>query len=209
MQWWNDFWDWFTQPSNETAISTAIVLFAGVLISGVIAALVARSSTKRVIELRDDERKAAAIAALVDAATEASVWNSLTPQEQVLADRAVGQADILIRLLPVKGSTIAADWAAHQLHELKRASATFGYQLDPAVVEFRDRLVEWQHHPGRIRRRFQLDLERWRLQQAAPETPLVEEQDQWVASQHHERYAAVTAPVGAAGDATTAVLGDR
>ncbi|MWB97376.1 hypothetical protein [Agromyces seonyuensis] len=192
MQWWNDFWDWFTQPANRDVLYTAAVLFFGVLIAGIIAALVARSSTKRVVRMHDEERKAAAIAALVDAATEASVWNSLTPQEQVLADRAVGQADIIVRLLPIRGSDVAANWASHQLHELKRASATFGYQLDPAVVEFRDRLVEWQHHPGRMRRRFQLDLERWRLQRAEPETAQNAEQDQWVAEQHHERYAPVT-----------------
>ena len=90
-------------------------------------------------------------------------------QEQVLADRAVGQADILVRLLPIRGSDVAANWAAHQLHELKRASATFGYQLDPAVVEFRDRLIEWQRRPSRTRKQFQNDLVRWRSQRQEPE----------------------------------------
>jgi hypothetical protein len=116
------------------------------------------------------------------------VWNSLTPQEQVLADRAVGQADIQVRLLPIRGSDVAANWAAHQLHELKRASATFGYQLDPAVVEFRDRLLEWQRHPSRTRRQFQNDLDRWRTQRPEPEQVAVEAQDAWVAEQHHDRY---------------------
>ena len=127
------------------------------------------------------------------AATEASVWNSLTPQEQVLADRAVGQADIQLRLLPVKGADVAADWAAHQLHELKRASATFGYQLDPAVVEFRERMLEWQRHPSRTGRDFRNDLERWRAQRNEPDQELVVAQDSWIAEQHHERFAAPAA----------------
>ena len=93
-----------------------------------------------------------------------------------------------MRLLPIRGSDVAANWAAHQLHELKRASATFGYQLDPAVVEFRDRLLEWQRHPSRTRKQFQNDLVRWRSQRQEPEQVAVEEQDAWVAEQHHERY---------------------
>lgn len=188
MQWWNDFADWLGADGTRDVLFSAAVLFIAVLLAGLLAAWISRGAVRRVVELRDREQKAAAISALVDAATEASVWNSLTPQEQVLADRAVGQADILVRLLPIRGADIAANWAAHQLHELKRASATFGYQLDPAVVEFRDRLVEWQRNPGRSRKRFQQDLDRWKEQRVEPEQQLIEEQDAWIASQHHERY---------------------
>lgn len=188
MQWWNDVISWLTSSEARPALFTAAVLFAAVLAAGLLAAWIARAAVKHVVAQRDRETKNAAIAALVDAATEASVWNSLTPQEQVLSDRAVGQADILVRLLPIKGSDVAANWAAHQLHELKRASATFGYQLDPAVVEFRDRLLEWQRHPGRTRRQFQNDLVRWRSQRQEPEQAVVEQQDVWIAEQHHERY---------------------
>src|SRR5829696_2683674 len=188
MQWWNDLVSWLTSSEARPALLTAGVLFVAVLVSGVLAALIARGAIRHVVAQRDRDAKNSAIAALVDAATEASVWNSLTPQEQVLADRAVGQADILVRLLPIRGSDVAANWAAHQLHELKRASATFGYQLDPAVVEFRDRLLEWQRRPSRTRRQFQNDLDRWRTQRPEPEQVAVEAQDAWVAEQHHDRY---------------------
>jgi hypothetical protein len=116
------------------------------------------------------------------------VWNSLTPQEQVMSDRAVGQADIQVRLLPIRGSGIAANWAAHELYELKRTSATFGYQLEPALVEFRDRLVEWQNKPARARKMFQGDLDRWKIQNSSTEKGLLAEQDAWVAQQHHDQY---------------------
>lgn len=201
MQWLNDFSDWFFSSSAQPVVFAAAVIAIAMIVSGLLAAWIARGATNRLIAQRDAEIKAAAIIALVDASTEASVWNSLTPQEQVLSDRAVGQADIQIRMLPIRGSAVAADWAAHQLHELKRASATFGYQLDPAVAEFRDRLVEWQNKPGRTRKVFASDLERWKLASSENERTLLAEQDAWVAQQHQAQFTtpllppAPTAPV--------------
>ena len=188
MQWWNDFVDWLVSDAARPILFAAAVIFVSLLAAGLLSAWIARRAVRGIIRQRDRELRNSAVAALVDAATEASVWNSLTPQEQVLADRAVGQADILVRLLPIRGSDVAANWAAHQLHELKRASATFGYQLDPAVVEFRDRLLEWQRRPSRTRRQFQNDLDRWRTQRPEPEQVAVAAQDAWVAEQHHDRY---------------------
>ncbi|GLI28711.1 hypothetical protein ARHIZOSPH14_29530 [Agromyces rhizosphaerae] len=188
MQWWNAFTEWLFDPETLPVLFTAGVLFLAVLVSGLLAAWISRSAVRGLVTRQERELRSSAVAALVDAATEASVWNSLTPQEQVLSDRAVGLADVRLRLLPVKGADVAANWASHQLHELKRASATFGYQLDPAVGEFRDRMVQWQRHPGRMRRQFQADLERWRTQDTRPEQAVVEQQDEWVAQQHHDRY---------------------
>lgn len=211
MQWWTDLISWLDSSASRPAVFSAVVLFFAVLAAGLLAAWIASGAIKRVVAQRDRELKTAAIAALVDAATEASVWNSLTPQEQVLADRAVGQADILVRTLPIRGADVAANWSAHQLHELKRASATFGYQLDPAVAEFRDRLLEWQRRPSRTKRQFQNDLERWRSQRQAPEQSVMDEQDAWVATQHHERFRdsdavadARTVPVATAAQSSSA-----
>ncbi|MBX0298602.1 hypothetical protein K2F54_01285 [Cryobacterium sp. 1639] len=174
-------------------IFSTVVLIVAVIVASVLAAWIARSAIKRLLAQHDRELKSAAIGTIVDAATEASVWNSLTPQEQVMNDRAVGMADIQVRLLPVKGSALAADWAAHQLAELKRTSATFGYQLEPALIEFRDRLLEWQKKPHRARKIFQDDIERWKAQNASSEKNLLAEQDAWVAQQHHDQFAAPAA----------------
>lgn len=105
-----------------------------------------------------------------------------------MSDRAVGQADIQIRLLPIKGSAVAADWAAHSLADMRRNSATFGYQVEPAVIEFRDRLIEWQERPGRSRKVFQGDLDRWRAEDDDAERQLLRQQEEWVAQQHHEQH---------------------
>ena len=209
MQWLNDFSDWFLSTNSRPVIFAAAVLGIAIIVSGLLSAWIARGVTGRLIAQRDAEIKATAIAALIDASTEASVWNSLTPQEQVLSDRAVGQADIQVRMLPIRGSAIAANWASHQLHELKRASATFGYQLDPAVAEFRDRLLEWQSKPSRARKVFASDLERWKAANSETERTLLAEQDAWVAQQHQAQFgtssatpaspAAPAAPVAAPG----------
>ncbi len=208
MQLWNDLIAWLTSNAARPTVLAAAVLFVAMLAAGLLAAWIASAAIRRVVAQRDREARTAAVAALVDAATEASVWNSLTPQEQVLADRAVGQADILVRLLPIKGSDVAANWAAHQLHELKRASATFGYQLDPAVSEFRDRLLEWQRRPSRTRKQFQNDLARWRAQRQEPEQVAVAAQDAWVAEQHHERYQPAAALVSDSPTAPSPTLDD-
>lgn len=204
MQWWNDFVDWLNSSAAQPAVFNAAVLAIAVVLSGLIAAWIARGAIRGLLSRTDRQQKASAIAALVDAATEASVWNSLTPAEQVLSDRAVGQADILVRLLPIRGAGIAATWAGHQLAEMKRASATFGYQLDPAIAEFRDRLIEWQNKPGRARKIFQGDLERWRFEGTDTDRTLLAQQDAWVAQQHHEQYAtpAPAADASATADVT-------
>jgi hypothetical protein len=192
MQWWNEFVDWFTSSDTRPVLFSAAVIFVAIIVAALLSAWIAKGALKGLLSRTDREQKASAIAALVDAATEASVWNSLTPQEQVMSDRAVGQADILVRLLPIKGAGAAANWASHQLAEMKRNSATFGYQLDPAIAEFRDRLIEWQNSPSRARKIFQNDLERWRFETASPEQTLVAEQDSRVANQHHEQYASAS-----------------
>jgi hypothetical protein len=190
MQWWNDFVTWLSATRNQPVIFSAIVLIVAIIVASLLAAWIAKSAIKRLLDQHDRELRASAIGTIVDAATEASVWNSLTPQEQVMNDRAVGMADIQVRLLPIKGASIAADWAAHQLAELKRTSATFGYQLEPALVEFRDRLIEWQNKPSRARKIFQADIDRWKAQSSPTEKNLVAEQDAWVAQQHHDQFAA-------------------
>ncbi|WP_298227528.1 hypothetical protein [Gryllotalpicola sp.] len=194
---WNDFVTWLASNAAEPTVFPAIVLFVAIVVSGIVAGAIGRGSVSGLLKQNQRQQRSQAITALVDAATEASVWNSLTPGEQVLSDRAVGQADILVRLLPVKSSTLVADWAAHQLAELKRNSATFGYNLDPAVAEFRDRLVEWDHRPGRTRRIFQNDLERWQFDTPTAEQQIIQQQDAWVAQQHHQRFSAPAAPAAA------------
>ncbi|WP_440709677.1 hypothetical protein [Herbiconiux sp. YIM B11900] len=199
MEWWNGFVRWLESSSGEYVVASIVLPALAIIVAGLLAAWIARSAVKSLLAKHDRELKISAIASLIDAAEQASVWNSLTPQEQILADRATGQADIQVRLLPIKGADVAANWAAHALAEMKRNSATFGYQVEPAVFEFRDRLIEWQQKPGRAKRVFQSDLERWAAEDASTERELLAQQDAWVAQQHHAQYAD---PVGTSSSGT-------
>ncbi|MFB2597277.1 hypothetical protein ACEXQE_05745 [Herbiconiux sp. P17] len=204
MEWWNAFVRWLTSPTGEFVISDIVLPAVAIIVAGLLAAWIAHGSVKRLLAKHDRELKISAIASLIDAAEQASVWNSLTPQEQILSDRATGQADIQVRLLPIKGADVAANWAAHALAEMKRESATFGYQVEPAVFEFRDRLIEWQQRPGRAKRVFQSDLERWAAEDASTQRELLAQQDAWVAQQHHTQYAGTEAVSGTSASTTPA-----
>jgi hypothetical protein len=204
MEWWNAFVRWLTTPTGEFVVSDIVLPAVAIIVAGLLAAWIAHGSVKRLLAKHDRELKISAIASLIDAAEQASVWNSLTPQEQILSDRATGQADIQVRLLPIKGADVAANWAAHALAEMKRESATFGYQVEPAVFEFRDRLIEWQQRPGRAKRVFQSDLERWAAEDASTQRELLAQQDAWVAQQHHSQYAGTEAISGAPATASSA-----
>lgn len=182
MQWWNSFVQWFTDADTLPVLFGAVVLIVAIVIASVLATWASRSAIKGLVRQRDREQQSAAVATLVDAAIETSTWNSLSPQEQLLVDRAVGQADIQLRLLPVRGSAVAAEWASRQLAEIKLTSGAFGYQSDAVLHEFRDRLLEWQAKPGKTRKIFQSDLERWQSQGNRP-AALLGEQEAWTPRQ--------------------------
>lgn len=188
MQWWSDFQDWLPTAEGSQAVFVGFVILFSLVVGAFLASWIAAATMRRVHTKRDKEIKTSAVAALIDSATEACVWNSLTPQEQVLSNRAVGLADIRIRMLPTRGAAVAANWAAHQLAEMKRNSATFGYQLEPAIVEFRDRLVDWSVKPAKAKRFFESDLEDWQRAANDTERRLLAEQEAWVAQQHHENH---------------------
>ncbi|WP_227497269.1 hypothetical protein [Planctomonas psychrotolerans] len=190
MQWWNNFVRWLTSDAGWRVVTEAAIPFLAILTAGLVAALIARNTMKRVLARHDREQKTAAIGALIDAARQAAVWDSLTPQEQLLSDRAAGEADVRVRLLPLRGAGVAADWAAHEILEFKRGSATFGFQFDTLLVEFRNRLIDWQRHPARARKIFASDIARWDVELTDAEKQARAEQDAWTAEQHSSRFSA-------------------
>jgi len=194
MQWWNNFVQWFTDADTLPVLFGAVVFVIAIVVASVLATWASRSAIKSLVRQRDREQQAATIAALIDSAVELSTWNSLSPQEQLLVDRAVGQADIQLRLLPLRGSGLAADWAEHQLGEIKLTSGAFGYQSDAVLHEFRDRLLEWQAKPGKTRKVFQSDLERWQSA-GSRASSLLGEQEEWTPRQaRDQRVAEPAAP---------------
>ncbi|TDX78739.1 hypothetical protein EDF35_1955 [Rathayibacter sp. PhB151] len=172
MQWWNEFVTWVQTAEGRQSVFVGALVLLAVIVGVIVAALVLRSAIARLIRQQEHERKNAVIATLIDAAVDASAWNVLSQSERILSDRAAAQAETHLRLLPVKGSGVAANWAAHELADLKHTSSTGGYQTQASVGEFRDRLVLWRDKPNRARKAFLADLERWRFSETSrPETP--------------------------------------
>lgn len=183
MQWWNSFVEWASSDAGWRIVSGAVVPFVAIVLAGVIAALIGRAAMLRVVAMHDDEAKATAVAGVVSAARKAAIWSSLGPEERAYADHLAQESEVRLRLLPVSGAGTAASWAEHEIAELKRNSASFSYESGHALDELRDRLVEWQNKPGRAKKLFKADLERWSYEEADVDKGLDARQKAWDAEQ--------------------------
>lgn len=192
MQWWTEFQSWLSTPDGAQAVFIGIVIVIALSAGALLAAWVSGFTVRRMLKRRDEELTNSAIATLIDAATEASVFSTLSPQEQGLCNRMIGLADIQVRMLPLKGAVAVADWAAVRLGDIKRNSATYGYQIEPAVADFRDRLVDWRFRPAKAKKAFETELETWRLASDEAERRLLAEQAAWAAE--HEPFSMPTTP---------------
>lgn len=183
MDWWNDFIDWTSSATGWRVISGALIPFVAIIVAGVIAALIGRGATKRVVSLQERESKNAAVAAIISAARKAASWGSLGHDERNYADHLAEDADIRLRLLPITGAPLAANWAQHEIADIKKNSSTFSFQAEQSLAEFRDRLLDWQARPARARKLFKNDLERWKFESPDPDAELIKRQQEWSADQ--------------------------
>ena len=192
MQWWNDFLDWLNSDNGSRIVSTAVIPFVAIVVAGIVAALIGRASARKVIELSEREVRASAVTALISAARKAAVWNTLPAPEQQHIDHLIGDAEIRLRLLPIAGTGLAADWARHEIAGMKRNAISFSFQAEQSLLVFRDRLIEWQGRPSRAKRLFKNDLDSWAYDSSASEQELVHQQQKWAAQQVTE-----TGPIAA------------
>ena len=183
MQWWNDFLDWLNSDNGSRIVSTAVIPFVAIVVAGIVAAMIGRASARKVIELSEREVRASAVTALISAARKAAVWNTLPAPEQQHIDHLIGDAEIRLRLLPIAGTGLAADWARHEIAGMKRNAISFSFQAEQSLLVFRDRLIEWQGRPSRAKKLFKNDLDSWAYDSSASEQELVHQQQKWAAQQ--------------------------
>jgi hypothetical protein len=183
MQWWNDFIEWIQSDEGWTIITGAVVPFLAILIGGLIAGLVARGATKRLMQLQDRQHKAAAVAALISAGRRAAVWHTLTPAEKEHVEAQASEAEIRVRLLPLPGADLAAEWAEVQLASMKKNSATFSFQAEQDLQDYQNGLIAWQAKPSRARKLFAQDLAAWKYDDGSIDRDLLERQQVWAADQ--------------------------
>ncbi|MBF4583620.1 hypothetical protein ITJ54_13190 [Curtobacterium sp. VKM Ac-2865] len=197
MDWWNDFIDWTSSDTGWRVFSGAVIPFVAIIVAGIVAALIGRSATKRVVALQERESKNAAVAAIITAARKAATWGSLGHDERNYTDHLAEDADIRLRLLPTTGAPLAATWAQHEIADIKKNSSTFNFQADQSLAEFRDRLLEWQARPGRAKKLFKSDLERWKFESPDPDADLIKRQQNWSADQADSKRAPESTPTPA------------
>ncbi|WP_199286519.1 hypothetical protein [Homoserinimonas hongtaonis] len=206
MQWWNDTIDWITSTDGREVITTAVLPFVAIIVAGLIAALIGRSTSRRTIALIDREHRTTAVTAIISAARRAAKWNTLSLPEQQHAEHLFHEADTSIRLLPLAGSAMAADWAAHEIDEMKKNSVSFSFQADQSLIDFRDRLVEWQGRPSRAKKLFKSDLETWAYESSLADKDLVAKQQEWAKNQVEDALPATFATPVAPATAPAATL---
>jgi len=187
MDWWNELTDWTSSDNGWRVLSGVIIPFVAIVVAGVIAALIGRGATKRVVSLHERESRCAAVAAVVSAARKAARWGSLGHDERAYADHLAEDADLRLRMLPVSGAPLAADWAQHEIADIKKNSSTFTSQAGQSLGELQDRMLEWQARPNRARKLFKSDLERWKFDSPDPDAELIARQQDWNADQVDRR----------------------
>jgi type II secretory pathway pseudopilin PulG len=183
MQWWNDFVDWFYSEDGQRILVSAVIPFLAIVVAGIVAALIGRGATRRLVAQRDHETRAAAVTALISAGQNAARWHSQSPAAREHAEHLANDADVMVRLLPIAGANYAADWASLQLADMRVNSVSFSYQADQTLSEYRERLVLWLHKPNKGRKLFAADLERWRYEEQGTD-PVILEQQQWAENQY-------------------------
>ena len=183
LEWWNDIVRWFNSDDGQAIIAGAVVPFIAILAGGFIAGLIARGSVKRLIEQQDRQHKAAAVAALIASGRRAATWSTLSSQEKDHVDHQASEAEVRVRLLPVSGAALAADWSAHQLATMKKNSASYSFQAEQDLVDFQDGLIAWQAHPSRAKKLFAQDLAALKYDSGSAEDDLVVKQREWAAPQ--------------------------
>lgn len=182
MELWNTLTDWFTSENGQRVVFGAIIPFVAILVAGLVAAAIGRAATRKLVAQRDRETRASAVSALIAAGHSAARWHSQAPAMREHQEALANAADVQVRLLPLAGAGLAADWAAHELADMRTNSVSFSFQADQTLTEYRDRLVEWLHRPNKAKKLFAADLERWRYDEPKVD-PVVIEQQKWAAEQ--------------------------
>ena len=183
LEWWNDIVTWFSSDEGWAIVTAVILPFVAILAAGIIAGLITRSSLKRFIAHQDRLAKSAAVAALIASGRKAAEWSTLSAQEKEHVEHQASAAEVRLRLLPVSGSGLAADWAAHYLASMKRNSASYGFQAEQDLADLQAGLIGWQAKPSRAKKLFAQDLAAWKYDETIPENELLVKQREWAAQQ--------------------------
>lgn len=171
MIWGDEIVQWWTSDDGWRVLTGAVIPGLAILVAGIVAALIARGSTKRLLQHHDRDALTSAIGAFVLAGRIAAEWHDHGEAEQRHTDQLISEAETRLRLLPIPGAALAANWATHQLESMKGHSSGFRFQAQQTLGDYRDALITWSQKPRTAKKLFGTDLERWRYE---ADEPLVE-----------------------------------
>lgn len=181
--WFDTVIDWITSRDGSAILTTVVLPFAAILVAGVLAALIARGSSKRLLKHRDAEAKAASIAGLLAVGRRLTMWAGLGGAERDHLDHQMGEAIIRLRLLPIAGADLAAEWTQLKVQGIKRDSAAFIDEAERGLADLSDALVLWHRKPRRGVKQFKRELQYLRADAATIDRDLAARQRQWQAAQ--------------------------
>ena len=164
MTWGNDVVQWWASDEGWRVLTGAVIPALAILVAGVVAALIARGSTKRLLKHHDRDALTSAVGAFVLAGRTAAEWHDHDEAEQRHVDQLISEAETRLRLLPIPGAALAANWASHQLESMKGHSSSFRFQAQQTLGDYRDALIAWSQKPRAAKKLFGADLERWRYE---------------------------------------------
>lgn len=164
MTWGNDVVQWWTSDEGWRVLTGAVIPALAILVAGVIAALIARGSTKRLLKHHDRDALTSAVGAFVLAGRTAAEWQDHDDAARRHVDQLISEAETRLRLLPIPGAALAANWASHQLQSMKGHSSGFRFQAQQTLGDYRDALIAWSQKPRTAKKLFGADLERWRYE---------------------------------------------
>jgi hypothetical protein len=194
---WNDLVRWVRSDDGWAVVTGMILPFVAILAAGIIAGLVARAANKRLLRHQSDESKAASIAGLLAMARRATVWTSLSASEKDHVDYQITEAIVRLRLQPIAGSDMAAEWSQLRIASIKRQSATMIAQAEGELRDLENGLIEWHRKPSRAKKLFGAELGWLRLDDAELDKDLLARQKQWVADQQKPAAAPIVVPASA------------
>jgi hypothetical protein len=183
LQWWNALVDWLTSPGAQALLTTVALPFAAILTAGLLAVLIARASSTRVMRHRDNSEKAAAIAGLLAVCRRVTIWTSLSSAERDHLDYQITESTVRLRLLPIAGADLAAEWSQLMITAIKRNSAALIDDAEKGLADLENGLILWYRHPATAKKQFRNEIAYLRMDSGSLDRDLLSRQRQWQATQ--------------------------
>jgi len=202
IDWWQAFVRWLNTAGAQELLTTVVLPFVAILTAGLLAVLIARASSTRLMHHRDKSEKAAAIAGLLAVCRRVTIWTSLSSAERDHLDYQITESTVRLRLLPIAGADLAAEWSQSMISTIKRNSAALIDEAERGLTDLENGLILWYRRPALAKKQFKNELPYLRNDITSLDHDLIARQKQWQATQDGKVAAVVPAAPTAEQNAT-------